>query len=340
MLPAPIGTIRYRGSPKGTSFTDASALLFSGSGYETREDAEAAGKTLKNIVQLASIDNGIAVDAGRDEVRGGPGPTVVDAVAEQGVQLLPDVHGLQVFEETGSPASLSLSANAFAGAPLASLANALVIRSHITQNVDSKHSLACQLYGISRFESSQRSRLLTLVTALDVLSEKTMRSGISLAVASEILDIVKTRLRSAKPEDHDEQDLAQLKSLASIVGSLKYRSIAASIKELAQDVDPNSLNTPLSIDEILGLAYKARNELIYGGETTVDLSQLLIPLERLTADMCAGAILTAKECANILNCSERTVLRYIKGGKLKAVKRQRRWHIRPDELKLFMTSSA
>ena len=206
--------------------------------------------------------------------------------------------------------------------------------------VDSKHSLAGQLYGISRFESSQRSRLLTLVTALDVLSEKTMRNGISLTVASEILDIVKARLRNAKPEDYSEQELAQLKSLASIVGSLKYQSIAASIKKLAQDVDQNSLNTTMLVDEIVGLAYKARNELIHGGETAVDLSQLLVPLERLTAELCAGAILTTKECAVILNCSERTVLRYIEDGKLKAVKRQRRWRIRPDELKLFMTSRA
>ncbi len=167
-----------------------------------------------------------------------------------------------------------------------------------------------------------------------------MRSGISLAVASEILDIAKTRLRNTKSEDHDEQELAQLKSLASIVGSLKYQSIAASIKELAQDVDQDSLNTPLPVNEIIGLAYKARNELIHGGETTVDLSQLLVPLERLTAELCAGAILTVKECANILDCSERAVLRYIKDGKLKAAKRQGRWCIRPDELKLFMTSRA
>jgi len=339
-LPAPIGTIRFRGSPKRTSFTEASALLFSGSGYENREDAEAAGKALKNIVQLASIDNGIAIDAGRDEIRGGPGPAVVDAAAGQGIQLLPDVHGLQVFEETGDPASISLNAHGFAGAPLGSLVNSLVIRSRIIQEVDPKHSLAGQLYGISRFESSQRSRLLTLVTALDVLSEKIIRSGISLEVASEILDIVKTRQRNANQEDHDAQELAQLQSLVSIVGSLKYQSIAASIKRLAQEVDQSSLNTTLSVDEIIGLAYKARNELIHGGETTVNLSQLLVPLERLTAELCAGATLTAKECADILNCSQRTVLRYIEDGRLRAVKRQGRWNIRPDELKLFMASRA
>lgn len=110
-LPAPIGTIRYRGSPAGTSFTDASTVLFSGAGYQTRTEAETAGRALKNVVQLASIDAGIAIDAGRDDVLGGPGQVSVDAAAEQGVLLLPDIHGLQVFEETGRPASLSITAH-------------------------------------------------------------------------------------------------------------------------------------------------------------------------------------------------------------------------------------
>jgi excisionase family DNA binding protein len=337
-LPEPIGTIRYRGSPAGTSFTDASIMLFSGSGYQTRVEAETAGRALKNVVQLASIDAGIAIDAGRDDVLGGPGQVVVDAAAEQGVLLLPDVHGLQVFEETGRPASLSITAHGVVTSPLRSFISALLIRSYHTKELDAKHSLASQLYGISRFETSQRSRLLTLVTALDVLSEKNLRGGISQEVASEILDITKERLTQAKSSEHDEEELKQLESLVSIVGSLKYQSIAASIKELAKDIDQDVLSTELSADEIVGLAYKARNDIIHGGQTSVDLTLLLVPLERLTAELSAGAIISVKDSASILNCSESTIRRYIRNGRIKANKSEGRWRIRPEELKLFMTS--
>lgn len=337
-LPAPIGTIRFRGSPAGTSFTAASTVLFSGARYQTRADAETAGRALKNVVQLASIDAGIAIDAGRDDVRGGPGQVVVDAAAQQGVLLLPDVHGLQVFEETGRPASLSVTAHGVVTSPLASFASALVIRSHHVKEIDAKQSLACQLYGISRFESSQRSRLLTLATALDVLSENKLRGGISQEVASEILDIAKERLRQAKRSEHDDSELKQLESLVSIVGSLKYQSISASITDLAKDVDRNILNTHISINEIVGQAYKARNELIHDGQTTVDLTQLLTPLERLTAELCAGATISVKESAGILNCSESTVRRYIGNREIKATRKKGKWQIRPEDLKLFMAS--
>lgn len=222
--------------------------------------------------------------------------------------------------------------------PLRSFASALLIRSYHTKELDAKHSLASQLHGISRFEASQRNRLLTLVTALDVLSEQNLRGGISQEVASEILDIAKERLKQAKRSEHDEKELKQLESLVSIVGSLKYKSIAASIKELAKDIERDVLSTELSADEIVGLAYKARNDLIHGGQTSVDLTQLLVPLERLTAEICAGAIISVKDSASILNCSESVIRRYIRTGQLKATKDNGKWCIRPEELKLFMTS--
>ena len=337
-LPAPIGTIRYRGSPAGTSFTDASTVLFSGAGYQTRVEAETAARALKNVVLLASIDAGIAIDAGQDEVLSGPGQVVVDAAAEQGVLLLPDIHGLQVFEESGRPASLSIIGHGIVTAPLRSFASALLIRSHHTTELDAKRSLASQLHGLSRFEASQRNRLLTLVTALNVLSEKNLRGGISQEVASEILDIAKERLKQAKRSKHDAKELKQLESLVSIVGSLKYESIAASITELAKDIGKDLLSTELSADEIVGLAYRARNDLIHGGQTSINLTQLLVPLERLTAELCAGAIISVKDSASILNCSESTIRRYIRDGRVKAKKVNGKWHIRPEDLKLFMAS--
>lgn len=338
-LPAPIGTIRYRGSPAGMSFSDASMMLFSGAGYQTRAEADTAGRALKNVVQLASIDAGIAIDTGRDDVLGGPGQVVVDAAAKQGVLLLPDVHGLQVFEETGQPASLSMTAHAVVTSPLRSFASALLIRSHQVKEIDAKHSLASQLHGLSRFEASQRNRLLTLVTALDVLSEKNLRGGISQEVASEILDIAKERFRQAKRSGHNEHELKQLESLISIVGSLKYQSIATSIKELAKDIDQDVLGIELSSDEIVGLAYRARNDLIHGGQTSVDLTQLLAPLERLTGEICAEAVIGVKDAAIILNCSDRTIQRCIRNGQIRAKKDKGKWRIRPEDLKLFMATT-
>lgn len=339
VLPEPIGVVRYRSSPPGTPFTEASIILFIGSQYGTYEAAEAAGRKLKDIIQLASLDAGIALDVGRDEVRGGPGSVLVEAAARQGTLLLQDVHGLQVFEETGTPVQLSGEAVARVGSPLAAFENALIIRSHRAKDLDEKHALAAQLHGISRFEASQRSRLLTLVTALDVLSEDKLRGGISQEVVAELLDITRQRLRQARKSGrYDNREIAQLQSLMSIIGNLKYQSISASIKDLAIDVDSAVLSAALDADEIIGLAYKARNDLIHEGRTSVDLSQLLVPLERLTAELCGKDMLSVKECAEILRCSESTIRRNIAKGALRAFKRNGQWGVRPEDLKLFMTA--
>ena len=203
-LPEPIGLIRYRGSPLGNSFSESPGLLFMGLGYESYDKAENAGRRLKAVIQLASLDTGIAIDVGKDDVRGGPGQVVIDAAARDGVLLLPDVHGLKVFEETGQPVQLSGTAKARVLSPLAGFESAVKIRSTRTREFDNKHALAAQLHAVSDFETSQRSRLLTLVTALDVLSVKRLRGGISEEVARELLTLTKAKLKQARPfQDHD-----------------------------------------------------------------------------------------------------------------------------------------
>ena len=242
-----MGKIRYRGESPDKSFSDSSRLTFRGSEYHDRSAAETAGRALKELVQLASIDARVPIDVGAEHIRTQPGQVMIDFFADQGIQLLPDVHGLLIFEETGvRPAPLSMNAAATVSTPLKYFLNSLVIRSRITKSVGAKQSLACQVYSLSNFEASLRSRLLSLVTVLDVLSNKVSREGISLTVATEILDIVKARLREARKSNYAQQELRQLESLVSIVGSLRYVSISTSIKMLAQDIGQEVLNSMLT----------------------------------------------------------------------------------------------
>jgi hypothetical protein len=337
ILPDPIGKIRYRGEPPDKSFSDSTRITFRGSAYHDRAAALLAGRTLKEIVQLASVDAKVPIDVGAERIRTQPGQVMIDTFADQAIQLLPDVHGLLVFEETGDrPAPLTMSATAIVSTPLKYFMNALVIRAHITKSVSAKQSLACQVYSLSNFEVSQRSRLLSLVTVLDLLSTKISREGISLSVATELLDIAKIRLKEARKGGHGQQEVRQLESLVSIVGALKYVSISASIKMLAKDIAQEVLLSQLTSVEIIDQAYKARNELIHGGETSVDLGQLIDPLGRLVAELSAGMAISVKECAEILDRSESTVIRYIRSSRLKATKKGGRWFVSPEGLKLFM----
>ena len=149
-----------------------------------RTDAEAVGKALKDAVQLASLDIGIGIDTGLDVATGGPGQVMIEAAVRLGVQLLPDVHGLQVFEETEyTPVSMGLTGQGTVLSPLDSFTNSLIIRTYSFKPLDDKRLLACRLYALSRFESSQRSRLLTLVTASgSPIGDFLPRTGIALKI--------------------------------------------------------------------------------------------------------------------------------------------------------------
>lgn len=336
-LPPPIGAVRLRGSPRGAAFSEAPALMFSGTGYPAHTDAEAAGRALKDAVQLASLDIGIGIDTGLDVVTGGPAQVTIEAAASQGIQLLPAVHGLQVFEETERlPVSIGLNAQGTVLSPLDSFINSLVIRTHAFKPLDDKRLLACRLYALSRFESSQRSRLLTLVTALDLLSQALPRTGISLKIINEVVKIAKTRRREGAKAGASESELSDVDALLSALGGLQNQSISASIKRLADEASPDILVYGKSANQIVDEAYRARNELIHGGRTKIDLTSLIAPLEQLTVELCSGPPLSVKDVCQILNRSESTVLKHIHQGDLVAAKQGSRWNIWPKRLKEFL----
>jgi excisionase family DNA binding protein len=337
LLPPPIGAVLLRGSPRGTAFSDAPALMFSGAGYPARTDAEAAGRALKDAVQLASLDIGLGIDTGLDVATGGPTQVTIEAAARQGVQLLPDVHGLQVFKETEyPPVSMGLTARGTVLSPLDSFTNSLVIRTHNFKPLDDKRLLACRLYAHSRSESSQRGRLLTLVTVLDLLSETLPRTGLALKIANEALETAKARRREGKAAGVSEAELSQVDALLSALGGLRNQSISASIKRLADAASADVLVYGKSADQIVDEAYKARNELIHGGRTGVDLTSLITPLEQLTVELCSGPPLSVKDVCQLMNRSESTVLRYIRQGDLVAAKHGRKWRIQPKRFKEFL----
>jgi hypothetical protein len=127
-LAAPIGRVTLRSSPPETPFSEAGQLVFIGGPYESRKVADHAGRALKNAVQLAAVDARTGLDVGKDVVRTSPGQVVIDQHAENGILLLPEVHGLLVYEETGTPMVLAARADFTVQSPLGAFTAAIAIR--------------------------------------------------------------------------------------------------------------------------------------------------------------------------------------------------------------------
>lgn len=119
-------------------------------------------------------------DVGRDLQMSWLGDEVKAALEaklrREGKFLVDDVHGLLVYEEQGEPVRLALSA-----APIVveqssiALENVLAIASGST--LTDEQSLACDLVSLAEHEGSDRARFLILVTAIEVLAERSERAG-------------------------------------------------------------------------------------------------------------------------------------------------------------------
>ena len=268
-LAAPIGRVRFRASPREGAAGEAEWLVFTGSGYGTLEAAEQAGRALKNAIRLAAVDAGEAIDVGNDLVRGGPTQVAVDAAAEHGVLLLPDVHGVQVYEETGIPRVLSLRGSSTVEVPFESFTAALRSRAQQPADMSEKQALACDLFAQSRFELSQRSRHLVLCTALEVLAERQGRSG----RAAQLVEEFRKAIIRARDESTDDVERAQLDSLLSGASDLRRESIGSAVRRLSASV-PTAEAGGMDPADLAGKSYSVRSDLIHSGVTAQDLAPL------------------------------------------------------------------
>lgn len=277
-LAAPIGHVTLRAWPGGVSFSEAGELVFTGSGYGTSGEAERAGRALQNAIRLAALDIGNAIDVG-ESGRGiarrslSLGRVVTDLASQHGTLLLPDRHGLQVFEETGTPAVLSVrgSATVTVRAPLESFTTALEDRAPQAAEVSEKRALACDLLAQSSTEISRESRHLTLCTALEVLSDRQKRTG----RAARLVEDFRVAIRNALGGSTDPEERKQLDSLLSGANDFREESIGAAIRRLAASA-PSAEVGGADPADLAGKSYGARSDLLHSGTTNRDLADPLL----------------------------------------------------------------
>jgi hypothetical protein len=279
-LPAPIGPVTLQAGPGRMPTSKAQVFIFSGQGYALSEEALQAGHALKNAIRLAAVEVGSAIDVGQDVAHGRPGQVVIEEFAKRGFQLLPEVHGLHVYEETGIPTVLMARAEGTAVTPLGAFTDALHTHAGESSDVTEKRALACDLFVQSRFESSPKSRHLTLVTALEVLSQRRERSGRAVQLVEEFREAIKKALREADPAEKKE-----LESLLGASNDLRSESISAAIRRLAESVPSSGPIGDADPGDLVRTSYDARSQLTHDGVTSHDLTALLGPLEALVRQL-------------------------------------------------------
>src|SRR5919199_968157 len=136
----------------------------------------------------------------------------IDHFRKQGIRVINEFHGLQVYEENPELptefASISVEAKIKKGIS--------VFEQYFREAVDLsleftyRETLAFELYGLSYFESAGRARFLTLVTAIESISENKMRSPQAVKHVEKLIELTKG---SGLPNSETQSMVGSLDSL-------------------------------------------------------------------------------------------------------------------------------
>jgi hypothetical protein len=265
-LPALTSPITVQLPERRRPLEDQFLILWCG-GFTSEEETRAAGVRVKTAVMLAGVLLGFGIDVGTDQVIS-PGAQRKDGQPDDHLQ--PDVHGLQVVPEIDGKMLFGfvyvgdLVPKNFPQSFQEKVAESYVQNKVLTK----KQTLAAQLYNQSHFLSSDAARFVTLISAVEALSEQRNRSPVARALIAQMIQM--TAAASGLEED-------ERKSLKDALGNLKRASIRSTCRALVK-----MYGEPSDVKHFRH-AYEIRSTLVHEGEPPpgIDLAAELRTLDPL-----------------------------------------------------------
>jgi len=239
--------------PRRHRFGARTKHVLLGMRFDSYKTALACGTRLKRALSLFAAQWRIGVDVGQDRATASTSRAVKDLVAaQQGFQLLDDVHGLDVYCEQPLVRRFGMEAYGATTYIIDDYEDSL--RDLYTAQVTftPKQRLALDLYNLSHFENDAKTRLLTLVTVVEVLATRAKRSPAVRALLSGFIPKVRSSSLTVT-EKH---------RLTDGLGNLKQESISGACRDFV-----GKYRSPEEVT-FFSNCYKARSDLVHDGKTS------------------------------------------------------------------------
>jgi len=252
-----------------------------GEGFATEDEAAEAGRHVKNAVMWWGAKERVGVDVGKDSTDAVVTQTWIDQVREeQGIRLLNELHGLQVYDEdpelptqfvwSSVDAKLRKGINVFEQ----SFREAVDLGLEFTD----RETLAFELYGLSHFESAERARFLTLIIAIESISKPNARSPEAVEHVEKLIELTRD---STLP-------YSEIRSMEGSLNWLKGESISKTGRDLVEKVLGSKEYGGKVAKRFFQDCYDVRSDLVHEGkpsDDTVILRTLVGELDKLVADL-------------------------------------------------------
>jgi hypothetical protein len=274
---------------KDVLIKDSHDLLILGSGYETEEQATAAGDHYRGALTRTFARFFIGADFG--DLSGTGGFTEMGLrwlEGGSGSRVLKDIHGLMTFESEPPPRFAESKASFLVTTPGQSLTKVLSAAMAPGPNLLDHERRAFNFYSGSSFMPpaiADAARLMLLTMAVEALLEPAKRSANVIAHVDELVRA--TKQSSSIPENEKE----------SLVGSLEwlhYESIGQAGRRLAGGLAGRNYGN-MDPEAFFTYCYGIRSKLVHGHATQPEPSEIRAAngeLARFVADLLSGPLLS------------------------------------------------
>ncbi len=158
---------------------------------------------------------------------------------KEGIRLLPDIHGCQVYEATDRPTRFfRFDARATVGRSLKNFIQVFQQASVEAVPAEERHITALEVLNAAKFEQSGRARLLAAMTAIEVLAEQADRSRQEKDVIDRLVSAIRISGLSGQSVESLIDGVQRLKneSIGSACRGLVNRTLGANGKSLFGDL--------------------------------------------------------------------------------------------------------
>jgi hypothetical protein len=166
-------TIRLRSGARGKAIKDHSRASLIGGPYPSAEDAQAAAERTKRALLIWAVRNRVGIDLGGRQPR-----TRITAAGLElfekdiGGPVRADIHGIDVYEHIDGLSFVELNVDASIGKAAAGFVEQVAAAVATPVFLNAKQELAGEILSASYFDTSDRSRFIALITAVEALLDR------------------------------------------------------------------------------------------------------------------------------------------------------------------------
>jgi hypothetical protein len=252
--------IELRSGGIGSPIKEHNRVAILGKSFVSREEAGAAAEKCKRVLLYWAVQQRVGIDFGDGRQRSTMTKAGLKWMEEKcGHPCRNDIHGIDVYEHKEDIRFVRTNMKAILGKSPHNLITIFQREFLNSRQLTEKQVLASEIYASSFFDISARSRFITLVTAVEALTEQRKYSA-------NLQGLVDELVRIANQTTIDDIDETSKNSVISRLGDLRSQSITQAAGKLVGNLLPEKTFGGKSAIDFFKFCYNIRSRLLHDGK--------------------------------------------------------------------------